>query len=109
MPTPEELRQLLGPQTPPGGYATDGRLAAVIGIVAAQVKAWTRGKGFTDGEPAGDLAAVILTATARLITNPGQLSMAEGMGGLTVDYRGGFNGFTLTEQAVLNRYRVTAV
>jgi hypothetical protein len=70
-------------------------------------RAYTRGEGFTDGDdgdPNGDIAAVIVTAAARLVANPEQLASDVG----TVSTRNGFSGFTLTEQIVLNRYRKRA-
>ncbi len=105
MPTPSQLALLLNQ----GSYTAEARFSAVLGIVSTLAKSYTRGHGWTDGQPAEDIDAVILTAAARLVTNPGQISAAEGMGGLTVDWRAGFTGWTLVELAVLNRYRDMAV
>ena len=73
-------------------------------IVTAIVRAYVRGVGFDNGEPDDALAAVITTATARVVTNPGQLPMDVG----SVSVRGGFNGFTAGELAVLHEYRARA-
>ena len=78
-------------------------------IVTAMARAYTRDAGFTVvntiPECADELAAVITTATARLLTNPGGL--AYDLGG-TVSIRGGFTGWTLAELFCLNRYRKRA-
>jgi hypothetical protein len=89
--------------------AGDAALVALAGhhlpIIQAMVKAYTRGRGFdVTGFPNAELAAVITTATARLLSNPEQLSYD--IGGVSM--RGGFTGWTLAELAVLNRYRVRA-
>ena len=78
-----------------------------LATVAAMVRAYTRGAGFDDGEPADDLARVIVSSATRLVSNPThQVSAA------IDDYTvrpGVFTGWTLPELAVLNRYRVRAL
>lgn len=79
---------------------------AAISVVSALAKSYTRGVGWDDaGEPAEDIAAVILTATVRLLVNPSQLD-SESMGPFA--YRGGFSGWSTAELATLNRYRIRA-
>lgn len=73
-------------------------------IVTAMVKAYTRDNGFDEGMPGDDLAAVITTATARLVSNPGQLRY----GIADVQMNDAFQGFSLAETFVLNRYRKRA-
>jgi len=73
-------------------------------IVTALARSYTRGNGFTAGEPAEDVVAVILTATARLMANPEQLGYQRG----SVSLAGGFTGWSLAETFVLNRYRKRA-
>ncbi len=75
-----------------------------VSIVTALARSYTRGKGFTAGEPAEDVAAVIVTATARLMANPEQLGYQRG----SVSLAGGFTGWSLAETFVLNRYRKRA-
>ena len=71
-------------------------------IVTALARSYTRGRGFdTDGKPYDDVAAVIVTATARLLANPEQLGYDRG----STSMRGGFAGWSLAETFVLNRYR----
>ncbi|WP_211662183.1 hypothetical protein [Modestobacter muralis] len=83
-----------------GDATVAGRHAQVITTLA---KSYTRGGGFTAaGEPLPDVAAAIMTATARLTVNPEQL--IEKVTG-PVSRRGGFYSWSLPETAVLNRYR----
>lgn len=70
-------------------------------VIAAMAESYTRGRGFVDGEPAAPIAAVIVTATARLLGNPQQTARQIG----DVSYRGGFAGWSLAELYVLNNYR----
>lgn len=111
------------------------------GLMTTLVRAYTRGVGFSEGEDdhlviAEALQGVIITATARLVTNPAQsLSQSEsvpllriGAGGQPVAlnagkelghnyqgpvlgvesfaFTGGFTGFTEVEKAVLHQFRV---
>jgi len=86
------------------GQGDDTELVALAGqsvtIITALARSYTRGGGFSNGNPADDLAAVITTATARLVANPEQLRVT--VGGVQTD---GFQGWTLAELFVLNRYR----
>lgn len=90
------------------GQSTDVELAALaqqhVAIIKAMARAYTRGKGFTDGGPSDDIGAVIIAATARLVANPEQIDIRAG----EVSVRGSFNGWTLAESFVLNRYRKRA-
>ncbi len=93
------------------GKADDAHVLDLAGqhlpVVTAMVKAYVRSRGFTDtGEPAEDLALVIIASTARLVTNPehtieqtvGQFSVRQAI----------FNGWTLPELAILHQYRKRA-
>ena len=73
-------------------------------MVSLLCRAYTRDGGFSDGVPNDDIAAVIVTAAARLVANPEQIPSDVG----SVSMRGGFSGFSLTERLVLNRYRKKA-
>ena len=79
-----------------------------VQVVELFVRAYTRGRGFdeTSGKPTAELAAVIKTAAARLLTNPTQRhsETERGEHGATIQYAP-FRGFNLAELAVLNRYR----
>ena len=76
-------------------------------FVRATVHGYTRGRGFTDGVPADDLALVISASAARLVTNPA-LARSESVGDYSVNHAG-FIGWTLPERAILNRYRKQAL
>jgi hypothetical protein len=81
---------------------------SVLDICTAIVKSATRGNGFVNGVPVEDLRAIILTSAARLWRNPSQLDHGETRGPESSFFRGGFDGFTVAERYVINRYRTTA-
>lgn len=89
------------------GQGDDAALVALaeqhVGIVTAMARSYTRDSGFdaATGEPVDEIAAVITTATARLLANPEQTARDVG----SVSLRGGFTGWSLAETFVLNRYR----
>ena len=85
-----------------GTTPNTAQVEAVLSIVTAQVKSYTRGNGWVGDQPAEDIKAVILTVAARLLVNPTQ-AKAEGMDALTVTHAA--PGFTIPELFVLNRYR----
>ena len=74
-------------------------------VAADVVFSYTRGQGFNavTGAPGDDLAAVVLTSTGRMYTNPAH-TQQETIDDYTVRYAG-FTGWTLPELAVLNTYR----
>ena len=75
-------------------------------VVTAMVRRYVRGRGFTNGEPDDDLAAVILSSTARLVVNP---THTEYQAAGTFQIREGtFKGWTLPELAILHSYRARA-
>lgn len=92
------------------GRADDAEFVAFCGRHVVRmysfVFAYTRGVGFDPIEDPDmvqeDLSAVIVTATARLVTNPAQVERETADGYTAV---GGFQGFTLPELKVLDRYR----
>lgn len=90
------------------GQGDNPELVALAGlhlpVIKAMAGAYTRGAGFTDAGINKDIAAVIMTATVRLVANPEQLDIRAG----EVSVRGSFNGWTLAESFVLNRYRKRA-
>ena len=99
----------------PGDIADDigdvlqGNPSLVVPMITTMAKAYTRGQGFIGNEPNEEIATVITTAAARFISNPSQLSRNQTAGPFSDDVRGGFNGWTLAEQFVLNRYRKRAM
>jgi hypothetical protein len=111
MTAPQQGPQTSDPQAFLGAQAsvdpTHG--AAVIAYVTQLVQAYTRGVGFANGVPTADLAAVILGASARAWTHPRQLPVDETQGAETVAWHAGFNGWSVSEVIVLDRYRVKAL
>ena len=87
---------------------SQGDVTTVVPIITTMAKAYTRGRGFTGNEPNDEIAAVITTAAARLAANGKQASYSSTAGSFAQDLRTYFTGWTLTEQIVLNRYRVRA-
>jgi hypothetical protein len=91
----------------PGDTTLAGSAGAAISVVTALAKAYVRGG--EDWETNDEIDAVIITAAARLVTNPSQLGNDETLGPFSRSLRGGFTGWTLAELAALNRYRKLAM
>ncbi len=100
------------PEPTPAAVATSlqsGDVATVVPIVTVMARAYTRGRGFDEGEPNEEIAAVIATASARLAANGTGLQSKRID---DVEYRYSLASsfsWTLAELAVLGRYRVTAM
>lgn len=87
-----------------------GAVPAAISQITVMARAYTRGNGFDiDGEPCDELAAVIVTAAARLAANGSGTMYRKKVDDVEIEFRSSFQGWTLAEMAVLNRYRVTAM
>ena len=83
---------------------------AVVPLITVMAKSYTRGNGFDGNQPNDEIAAVITTASARLASNTRQLSYTMAAGtAYNLDVRSAFQGWSLAELAVLNRYRVRAM
>lgn len=97
----DDVLQLLG--------RTDDIDAAehAIMIATAQVRAYTRDRGFSGDQAAPDLDTVILTSAARVVANPENLrSEKYSLDGASREVeRQVIDGWTLPELAILNRYR----
>jgi hypothetical protein len=91
------------------GDVLEGNATLVVPMITTMAKAYTRSHGFFGNEPNTEIAAVITAAAARFISNPSQISRSQTAGPFADDVRGGFNGWTLAEQFVLNRYRTRAM
>jgi len=96
-----------------GGTVSVDRAEAVLSIVTARAKSYTRGVGFRfNGESnpeliEPDIQTVILTASLRLLANPLNVER-ESMSVLSVQHGTDYQGWTLSETQVLNRYRMRA-
>lgn len=91
-----------------GNPLNAAQATAVIQVVTAMASAYTRGQGFTDGEPNSDIWAVILSAAARLIADTSQITNEETMGPFRVTYNDHTAQWSTSERYVLNRYRARA-
>ena len=79
-------------------------------VIVGMARAYTRDAGGFDGPGADvyvrpDLKAVVVAASARLMANTSQIGHSETIGPWTKTFAGGFSGWSLAEQTVLNRYR----
>lgn len=84
----------------------EAQVNAHIGSVSMLVYSYTRGRGFTEAGPSEDIRQVIISATARSIGNP--THYVNKKIGTMSHTPGHFEGFTLPEIRVLNRYRIMA-
>jgi hypothetical protein len=99
----EQVAAFLGK---PDDAATIATAEQAIPVVTVMAKAYVRGgAGWV---PNDELDAVIVTATARMVSNPGQLPVDMTAGSFGHSIRGAFQGWTLAELFVLNRYRKRA-
>ena len=100
-PIAEDVAAYLGR---PGDPTVVGLAEQHLPIVEAMVRRYVRGNGFdATGTPDADLSAVIVSCTARAVSNPSQ-TVTETLGTFSVRY-GVFNGWTLPELAILHSYR----
>lgn len=86
-----------------GDAATVALAEQHLPVIRAMVKAYTRGRGFTDDVPADDVALIIVSSCARLVSNPAH-TVAEQVDDFSVRHAV-FDGWTLPELAVLHQYR----
>lgn len=100
--TPEELVKFSGA----GGPDVVEQATTALEIADALIGAYCRGRhrnrigGYRPG-----IQAVVTSVSARILANPEQIAVREEVGPYQY-YRGpGFQGFTLVELAVLDRYR----
>lgn len=90
----------------PGDPAVIALAEEALPFVTATVRGYTRGRGFASDWYPDDLALVIVSSTARVVTNPA-LTRSESIGDYSVTH-GAFLGWTLPELAILNGYRKRA-
>lgn len=106
--TPEELIKF-SPPIPDGSDPLEIAPAA-IQTAEAMAESYTRGGHLTPfDEYRPGVRNVILIVAARILANPGQISTTVTAGSTSIRKGVGFQGFTLGELAVLNRYRRRAV
>ena len=104
MVTLEELQAF----TPDDGADPDQAQMA-LDSASALVAAYCRDNHVTrNGDTRPGVDTVILTSAARILANPGQVTMRDQAGSFSRHRGQGFSGFTLAELGVLNRYRKRA-
>ncbi|KAB1662823.1 hypothetical protein [Pseudoclavibacter sp. CFCC 13611] len=105
-PTADQVAAFLGE---PDDQRLKAAAAVHLPIVAELIREYTRGRGFTRNqatqldEPTDGIAAVIVSATARLTQNP-QGIITQSVNGASIRQTV-FEGLSLFEQTVLNNYR----
>lgn len=103
--TPEELIKFTGTQGP----NVDAQAAQALTTASALVSAYCRGREKRGDKYRPGVEEVITMVAARILANPEQISVREQVGPYQMYKAAGFNGFTLVELAVLNRYRKRAI
>lgn len=104
LPTVSDVLAFLGQQAEAGG---DPQVQTHLDSTTQMVRAYVRDRGFVNGIPGDDIAAVIVSATARAVRNPSQDTWQRA--GSFSHRPGLFDGWTLAEYAVLHRYRRRAL
>jgi len=104
LPTAQQVADFLGRGDDTAAVALAGEH---LPIVTAMVRRYVRGKGFVGTVDCDeDVAAVIISSTARLTNNPTMTTFS------AIDdaqvRQGTFNGWTLPELAILHSYRARA-
>lgn len=97
-PTPADVAAFMGWPT------DDDLIAPHLSSVTTFVRSFIGGRTFIGGQCAEDVAAVIVAATARSVSNPTHAVRVEV--GSYNEVPTSFTGFTLVERSVLNRYRL---
>lgn len=103
MTTPEQVTAFLGQNDP----KTLALAEAHLPVITNMVRAYTRDEGFdpVDGQPNDEIAAVIVSVTARSVGNPEQKQRTTQTSGPFTTDATATVGFTLPEIYTLNRYR----
>ncbi|MGO2114364.1 hypothetical protein [Corynebacterium casei] len=103
--TPEDLIKFTGTQGP----NVEAQAAQALTTANALVSAYCRGREKRGDKYRPGVEEVITMVAARILANPEQISVREQVGPYQMYKAAGFNGFTLVELAVLNRYRKRAI
>lgn len=98
---PADVTALIDRNSPPVDQA--------IAVLTTVAKAYTRGNGFDGNAPNDDIRAAITLAAARLAANGRQSLDRKKVDDVEREFRSSFQGWSLAELAVLNRYRKTAM
>lgn len=102
--TPSELLDFTGAS----GDRSEKQAQAALTMAEGMVDAYTRGKHKRGDRYRPGVQDVITLVAARILANPLQVQQREAIGPYSYFVGDGFQGFTLAELAVLNRYRKRA-
>lgn len=103
--TPEDLIKFTGTQGP----NVDAQASTALTTAKSLVGAYCRGREKRGDKYRPGVEEVVTMVAARILANPEQISVREQVGPYQMYKAAGFNGFTLVELAVLNRYRKRAI
>lgn len=103
--TVEELQAFMPDDLIPDDLATLS-VEAATAVVAAYCRDRHVDRA---GFPRAGVKAVVLTIAARIAANPSGISRQDTAGSFSTRRSGGFNGLTLAETTILNRYRRRAI
>lgn len=85
-----------------------GQASSVLQVVTAFARSYTRGVGFTGDVPNSEIASVILSASARLISHTRQVGLDEAKGPEAARWLASPFAWSVGELMVLNDFRVRA-
>ena len=100
LPTAADVARFLGRE---GDQNATDLATEHLPIITAMIRRYVREAGFIDGIPDNALVAVIVTSTARYVSNPSG-TISETVGPFSVR-QGIFNEWTLPELPILHAYR----
>lgn len=102
----DTVKKLVAGSNPDLQDLEDSTIEDALNAIESMVATYTRDRHVTrTGTFKRGIESVIITATARLLANPGQVAVQFSAGSLSVRKGAGFTGFTLGEQMTLDRYR----
>ncbi|MGP5593824.1 hypothetical protein [Corynebacterium flavescens] len=100
--TPEELVKFTGITRP----EVVSQAETALSVAESIVDAYTRGRHVdASGEFRTGVEGVVTTVAARILSNPEQVSYREQAGPYSLYREAGYQGLSLTEQLILDRYR----
>ena len=84
--------------------------AQALSMALAVVANYTRDRHLdAQGNPRTGVETVIMTVACRMLANPGQVSTSRSAGVFSENLGKGFQGLTLGEQIILDRWRTRSV
>lgn len=87
------------------GDPTVEQAQQALDVATAMVQAYCRGNARDAVGWRAGVGEVVLMVAARILANPSGIQFRDQAGPFSVSRQSGFEGFTLAERFVLNRYR----